>query len=245
MKTTNETRVNELKNQMMANFESMTFDEAMAANADLFKEYEEIKGRRSLAAFVSYCRNRVNASVYGITIKNEANLLSAEPEIVNEPEETPEVQEPEQETTEPVVESEPEEPFIFNLSGIGCFSKDSIQSLIDSENPTVMQFCIIREYFKIESDGEIVRKTNMYVKNDGTGFAKWNDARATANANGMKSMYKHGNFDLSADGFPVGEECATISVMRIRDAFQKFVIDRYGAKTQVVVAECFETDVIA
>lgn len=242
MKTTNETRVNELKNQMKANFESMTFDEAMTANADLFKEYEEIKGKRSLAAFVSYYRTRANATV---AIEDEANLLPAEPETVNEPEETPEVQEPKPETTEPVAESEPEEPFIFNLSGIGCFSKDSIQSLIDSENPTVMQFCIIREYFKIESDGEIVRKTNMYVKNDGTGFAKWNDARATANGNGMKSMYKHGNFDLSADGFPVGEECDTVSVMRIRDAFQKFVIDRYGAKTQVVVAECFETDVIA
>lgn len=234
MKTTIENvNVNEVKNQIKANFESMNFDEAMTANADLFKQYEEIKGKRSLAALVGYYRTKANAT---IAIEDEANLAPVEDEpeqpIENEP--------------EPTAEPEPtnEEPYTFNVSGTGTFSRDNIQSLIDSENPIVNKFCVIREYFKQESDFHTIRNTRMFVQNNGDGYERWNDARATANANGIKSYRKPGNFDLSKDGFPVGEEYCCVSVMRIRDAFQKFLFDREGA-TQILRAESIDIEVVA
>lgn len=233
MKTTNETRVNELKNQIKANFESMNFDEAMTANEDLFKQYEEIKGKRSIAALVGYYRTKANAT---IAIEDEANLVQVDDEqeqpIENEPE--PQV---EQEHTN-------EEPYTFNVSGTGTFSRDNIQSLIDSENPIVNKFCVIMEYFKQESDFHTIRKTRMFVKNNGDGYERWNDARATANANGIKSYRKPGNFDLSHHGFPVGEEYCCVSVMRIRDAFKKFLFDRDG-ETNILCAESIDIEVVA
>lgn len=233
MKTTNETRVNELKNQIKANFESMNFDEAMTANEDIFKQYEEIKGKRSLAALVGYYRTKANAT---IDIEDEANLAQVDDEqehpIENEP--------------EPQVEQEPtnEDTYTFTVSGTGTFSRDNIQSLIDSENPIVNKFCVIMEYFKHESDFHTIRKTRMFVQNNGDGYERWNDARATANANGIKSYRKPGNFDLSHHGFPVGEEYCCVSVMRIRDAFQKFLLDRDG-ETKILRAESIDIEVVA
>ena len=238
MKTTIENvNVNEVKKQIKANFESMNFDEAMTANADLFKQYEEIKGKRSLAALVGYYRTKANAT---IAIEDEANLAPVE----DEPEQTIEnVEEPEV-TQEAEPEPTSEEQYTFNVSGTGTFNRDNIQSLIDSENPIVNKFCVIREYFKQESDTQTIRNTRMFVQNNGDGYERWNDARATANANGIKSYRKPGNFDLSKDGFPVGEEYCCVSVMRIKDAFQKFMFDREGA-TQILRAESIDIEVVA
>ena len=84
----------------------------------------------------------------------------------------------------------------------------------------------------------------MFVQNNGDGYERWNDARATANANGIKSYRKPGNFDLSHHGFPVGEEYCCVSVMRIRDAFQKFLFDREG-ETKILRAESIDIEVVA
>lgn len=234
MKTTIENvNLNELKNQMKANFESMNFDEAMTANADLFKQYEEIKGKRSLAALVGYYRTKANDT---IAIDDEDNIAQVE----DEPEQ-PIEKEPEP-TAEP--EHTSEEQYTFDVSGIGIFSSEGIKYLIDSECPIVNKFCVIREYFKQESDTQTIRNTRMFVQNNGDGYERWNDARATANANGIKSYRKPGNFDLSKDGFPVGEEYCSVSVMRIRDAFQKFLFDREGA-TQILRAESIDIEVVA
>lgn len=235
MKTTN---VNELKNQIKVNFESMAFDEAMSANAELFKEYEEAKGKRSLTALVSYYRSKANATV---AIEPEENLAHAEAES---PE--PETSDPAETPTEEVPTEEPanEEPYFFDVTADGHLSEENIKSLIDSEHSIVNKFCVIREYFKQESDTETIRNTRMFVKNDGDGYERWNDARATANANGIKSYRKPGNFDLSRDGFPVGEEYCCVSVMRIRDAFQKYLFDREGV-TKVAKVESIDIEIVA
>ena len=235
MKTTN---VNDLKNQIKVNFESMAFDEAMSANAELFKEYEEAKGKRSLTALVSYYRSKANATV---AIEPEENLAPAEAES---PE--PETSDPAETPTEEVPTEEPanEEPYFFDVTADGHLSEENIKSLIDSEHSIVNKFCVIREYFKQESDTETVRNTRMFVKNDGDGYERWNDARATANANGIKSYRKPGNFDLSRDGFPVGEEYCCVSVMRIRDAFQKYLFDREGV-TKVAKVESIDIEIVA
>ena len=235
MKTTN---VNELKNQIKVNFESMAFDEAMSANAELFKEYEEAKGKRSLTALVSYYRSKANATV---AIEPEENLAPAEAES---PE--PETSDPAETPTEEVPTEEPanEEPYFFDVTADGHLSEENIKSLIDSEHSIVNKFCVIREYFKQESDTETIRNTRMFVKNDGDGYERWNDARATANANGIKSYRKPGNFDLSRDGFPVGEEYCCVSVMRIRDAFQKYLFDREGV-TKVAKVESIDIEIVA
>ena len=221
--------VNEVKNQIKANFETMNFEEALTANADLFKQYEKIKGRRSLVALVGYYRTKANATV---AIEDEANIAPVE----EEPEQTIENME------EP--EATSEEQYSFDVSGIRLFNRDNIQSLIDSENPIVNKFCVIREFFKQESDFHTIRNTRMFVQKNGDGYERWNDARASANANGIKSYRKPGNFDLSKEGFPVGEEYCCVSVMRIRDAFQKYLFDREGT-TQIHRAESIDNEVVA
>ena len=229
MKTTN---VNEVKNQIKVNFESMTFGAAMSANAELFKEYEEAKGKRSLTSLISYYRSKANVTV---AVEPEENLAPAkpEPETGNEP------------VNETPAEPEAEEPYTFDVSSeLGHISRENIQSLIDCDHSILNKFCVVREYFKQESDFRTIRNTRMFVKNDGDGYERWNDARATANANGIKSYRKPGNFDLSQDGFPVGEEYCSVSVMRIKDAFQKFLFGREGA-TQIARVESIDIEIKA
>jgi hypothetical protein len=243
MKTTN---VNELKTQIKVNFESMAFDEAMSANAELFKEYEEAKGKRSLTALVSYYRTKANATV---AIEPEENLEpvseseAAEPETPAETVEAPTEEKPANEPEQ--TGEQAEEPYTFDVAAeSGHLSEDHIKSLIDSEHSIVNKFCVIREYFKQESDTQTIRNTRMFVKNDGDGYERWNDARATANANGIKSYRKPGNFDLSRDGFPVGEEYCCVSVMRIKDAFGKFLFGREGA-TRLARVESIDIEIMA
>jgi hypothetical protein len=235
--------VNEIKNQIKVNFESMTFEAALSANAELFKEYEEVKGKRSLTALISYYRTKANATV---AIEPEENLEPVnEPEAIEpEPENEP-VDEPEPTNDEAETEPATEEPYTFDVTAeTGHISREHIQSLIDSEHSIINKFCVIREYFKQESDTQTIRNTRMFVKNDGDGYERWNDARATANANGIKSYRKPGNFDLSHDGFPVGEEYCCVSVMRIKDAFQKYLFDREGA-TQIARVESIDIEIMA
>ena len=236
------TKVNEIKNQIKVNFESMAFDEAMSANAELFKEYEEAKGKRSLAALVSYYRSKAKAT---IAIEPEENLAPAEPETIEEPADEIPAEEPVNEpANEQPAGDTPEEPYTFDVTSDGHISVEHIKSLIDSEHSIINKFCVIREYFKQESDTETIRNTRMFVKNDGDGYDRWNDARATANANGIKSYRKPGNFDLSHDGFPVGEEYCCVSVMRIKDAIQKYLFDRDGA-TRIAKVESIDIEIVA
>ena len=141
MKTT---KANEIKNQIKVNFESMTFEAAMSANAELFKEYEEIKGKRSLTSLISYYRSKANA-----TVEPEENL-----EPVNEPEAT-EI---------PVKESESEEAVTLS---IGNISRDWVKSFLEGNQPSKESFCIVREYYfcKAFSRNAIIRYfTNLVSK---------------------------------------------------------------------------------
>lgn len=220
----------------------MPFGAALSANTELFKEYEEIKGKRSLAALVAYYRTKANATV---AIEPEENLEAAEPEVTAEPETINEPKPTTEAESETPAEPAAEEPYSFDVTAeFGRMSRDNIQSLIDSDHSILNKFCVIREYFKQESDTQTIRNTRMFVKNDGDGYERWNDARATANANGIKSYRKPGNFDLSHDGFPVGEEYCCVSVMRIRDAFQKYLFGREGA-TQIARVESIDIEIVA
>ena len=44
------------------------------------------------------------------------------------------------------------------------------------------QFCIVQEYFKQDSDTLQTRSTRMFVKEDGTGYDKYDDGSAAAKA---------------------------------------------------------------
>ena len=134
----------------------------------------------------------------------------------------------------PIEEPAKEEPFKLTIDQ--CFDMDKIVSILtENSQPILKQFCVIHEFFKRVSDTETERYTKMYVKPDGEGWKLYDEGSAAAKTAGLKSYRKLGYFDLSNDGFPVGEEYSQITVMRIGKALDKFFIARKGV-TQVTSA---------
>ena len=115
---------------------------------------------------------------------------------------------------------------------------DFIKQLVTTNVPILNQFCVIREFFKRESDTETIRMTSMFIKSDGTGWKLYDEGSAAGKEAGLKSYRKIGYFDWSNDGFPVGEEYCQITVMRIKKALEKFVLGRTGC-TQVTTVNFF------
>lgn len=210
----------EIKAQIKSIFESENFESATIKSEELFKQLEELKGKRSVSALKASLKKQYQGNV---RIEKEEDL---EPE--------PKVEEP------AVQEQEKEEPFRFDVNQSENFSNESVKSLLAGTDPILMQFCIVREYFKRVSDTETERSTRMFVKSDGSGYEKYDDGSAAAKTAKIQSFRKLGYFENSADGFPVGEEYCQITVMRIKKALEKFVRDRQGI-TRIVKVESVES----
>ena len=209
----------EIKAQIKSIFESENFESATIKSEELFKQLEELKGKRSVSALKASMKKQYQGSV---RIENEEDLEAVET------------------ATEEQQSAETPEPFKFDTTHDGEFVGQWISELLASSDPLLKQFCIVREYFKRVSDTETERSTRMFVKSDGTGYDKYDDGSAAAKIAKLQSFRKLGYFDFSKDGYPVGEEYCQITVMRIQKAIEKFVIDRDGI-TKVVKAESVES----
>ena len=209
----------EIKAQIKSIFESENFESATIKSEELFKQLEELKGKRSVSALKASLKKHYQGDV---RIEKEEDL---------EPVETaPEAEQPAE------VKEEKPEPFKFDVSVEGCFVNQWVEDLIASNDPLLNQFCIVQEYFKQVSDTDTIRTTRMFVKEDGTGWDKYDDGSAAAKAVGLKSFRTLGYFEKSEDGFPVGEEYCQIQVIRIKRTLEKYYINRRGV-TQLGFAE--------
>lgn len=226
-----------IKERVRENFQTMEFTVAMAINEELKAEYIKEYGKRSWASLVrTYkCRAKINDATENVAKDQEVQEQPIEEDVPVEQSEVVEKPAEVNDGKEAVSET-----FTFDTSSnAGRFNNESIQSLIDSKDPILNQFCIVREYFKQESDTETVRNTRMFVKENGEGWPLYDEASAIAKSKELKSGRKLGFFTNSNDGFPVGEEYCQITVMRIKVALERFVIGREGI-TRVNVAESIE-----
>ena len=220
----------EIKAQIKSIFESENFESATIKSEELFKQLEELKGKRSVSALKASLKKQYQGTVR-VEKEEDLELVEPAPDSEQPVEEQPETQEPEVKEV-----AEQPEPFKFNVSTDGKFVQQFIEELIASNDPILNQFCIVREYFKQDSDTLTVRSTRMFVKEDGTGYDKYDDGSAAAKAAGLKSFRTLGYFDKSEDGFPVGEEYCQIQVIRIKRALEKYYISRSGI-TRLASAE--------
>ena len=204
----------EIKAQIKSIFESESFDSAVANTQELFKQLEELKGKKSASALMASLKKKYQNT----RIEKEEDLAPAEPEQPAEAKE------------------EKQEPYKFDVATTGTFSPYWIDELLRSNAPLLNQFCIVQEYFKQSSDTDTVRFTRMFVKSDGTGFDKYDEGSAAAKSAGLKSFRTLGYFDNSEDGFPVGMEYCQIQVIRIKRTLEKYFVNRRGA-TQISCAE--------
>ena len=206
----------EIKAQIKSVFESESFESATAKTEDLFRQLEELRGKKSSSALMASMKRK-----YQQKTQEQAS--------------EPEAKDPAGDQTEKSGEA-----FRFDVGQVGNFSNDAMLSLLHGTDPILMQFCIVREYFKQVSDTETERSTRMFVKSDGTGYEKYDDGSAAAKIAGLTSFRKLGFFDKSEEGMPVGEEYCQITVMRIKKAVEKFVVGRTGV-TRIGKAESVES----
>lgn len=211
----------EIKAQIKSIFESENFESATTKSEELFKQLEELKGKRSVSALKASLKKQYQCNV---RVEKEEDLELVEP--AQETEQPAEVKEEEQKP----------EPFKFDVTVEGRFVSQWVEDLIASNDPLLNQFCIVQEYFKRTSDTDTIRTTRMFVKEDGTGFDKYDEGSAAAKAVGLKSFRTLGYFEKSEDGYPVGEEYCQIQVIRIKRTLEKYYINRRGV-TQLGFAE--------
>lgn len=211
----------EIKAQIKSIFESENFESATTKSEELFKQLEELKGKRSVSALKASLKKQYQGNV---RVEKEEDLELVEP--AQETEQPAEVKEEEQKP----------EPFKFDVTVEGRFVNQWVEDLIASNDPLLNQFCIVQEYFKRTSDTDTIRTTRMFVKEDGTGFDKYDEGSAAAKAVGLKSFRTLGYFEKSEDGYPVGEEYCQIQVIRIKRTLEKYYINRRGV-TQLGFAE--------
>lgn len=211
----------EIKAQIKSIFESENFESATTKSEELFKQLEELKGKRSVSALKASLKKQYQGNV---RVEKEEDLELVEP--AQETEQPAEVKEEEQKP----------EPFKFDVTTVGEFVSQWVEDLIACNDPLLNQFCIVQEYFKQDSDTLQTRSTRMFVKEDGTGYDKYDDGSAAAKAAGLKSFRTLGYFDKSEDGLPVGEEYCQIQVIRIKRALEKYYINRRGI-TRINCAE--------
>lgn len=205
----------EIKAQIKSIFESESFDSAVANTQELFKQLEELKGKKSASAMMASLKKKYQNT----RIEKEEDLEPA-----------PEIEQPAE------AKEEKPEPFKFDVTVEGRFVNQWVEDLLASNDTLLNQFCIVQEYFKRTSDTDTIRTTRMFVKEDGTGWEKYDEGSAAAKAVGLKSFRTLGYFENSEDGFPVGEEYCQIQVIRIKRTLEKYYINRRGV-TQLGFAE--------
>ena len=232
-----------IRQQVKENFQTMEFTKAMKVNNELKAEYIRVCGQRSWTSLVNayYRKSMQPAKEIEEQPVTEETTVIEEP-VIERPEveesETQEQPEVEEQPTEGVENEAPANMDEVRFSPNEILDYQFIKQLVTTNAPILNQFCVIQEFFKRESDTETIRLTSMFVKSDGTGWKLYDEGSAAGKEAGLKSYRKLGYFDLSNDGFPVGEEYCQITVMRIKKALEKFVLNRTGV-TQVTRVNVF------
>lgn len=199
----------DLKAAIKANFENNEFATAMELNKDLFQEYENVAGKRSLMSLISYYRKK-------------AEEVEATEEVSITPEEAGSMEETLGIPAEEQKEEEPEFHFGCNEERDAVIDPSEIEKLLEGDNKVLSRYCIVREYFKLESDTEYSIRTSMFVKPDGYAYKSFAEAVYALGGKKGKTIRVAGSFWKSNCGLPVGEEITKWTVFKVGDALRQF-----------------------
>lgn len=207
----------DLKAAIKANFENNEFATAMELNKDLFQEYENVAGKRSLTALVGHYRKKAGATE---VVEPEENLVPVE-EVTITNEEVGKVEDilP---VEEPKEEDEPEYQFDCNEELDAIIDVDEISELLEKGNKALNRYCIVKEYFNQVSDTERKISTTMLVKSDGFGWESFIEVVKALGGKKGKTIRTAGSFWKSGCGLPVGEEITKWTVFKVGDALRQF-----------------------
>lgn len=216
----------DLKAAIKANFENNEFATAMELNKDLFQEYENVAGKRSLTALVSFYRKKAGTTE---SIEQEENLTPVE-----EVEKVEEVTAEEPQKEEKI--EEPEYQFDCNEELDAVIDVDEIRELLDKGNKALNRYCIVKEYFKQVSDTERKISTTMLVKADGFGWETFGEVVKALGGKKGKTERVAGSFWKSGCGLPVGEEIKKWTVFKVGDALRQFAFRQNASAITCVTA---------
>lgn len=207
----------DLKAAIKANFENNEFATAMELNKDLFQEYENVAGKRSLTALVGHYRKKAGATE--VVEAEESPAPVEEVTITNE--EVGKVEDilP---VEEPKEEEEPEYQFDCNEELDAIIDVDEISELLEKGNKALNRYCIVKEYFNQVSDTERKISTTMLVKSDGFGWESFGEVVKALGGKKGKTVRVAGSFWKSSCGRPVGEEITKWTVFKVGDALRQF-----------------------
>lgn len=207
----------DLKAAIKANFENNEFAKAMELNKDLFQEYENVAGKRSLKALVGHYRKKT----VSVDVVEAEESLSPVEDVTITNEEVGNVEDvlP---ADEPKEEDEPEYQFDCNEEFDAIIDVDEISNLLEKGNKALNRYCIVKEYFNQVSDTERKISTTMLVKSDGFGWESFGDVVKALGGKKGKTIRTSGSFWKSGCGLPVGEEITKWTVFKVGDALRQF-----------------------
>lgn len=222
----------DLKAAIKANFENNEFVTAMELNKEMLQEYENVAGKRSLAALVGHYRKKA-----GVTeaIEEEDNFAPTE-EITITNEEVGKVEDT-LPAEEPKEVEEPEYQFDCNEEQDAIIDVEEIKELLEKGNKALNRYCIVREYFNQVSDTERRISTTMFVNSDGFGWKTFGGVVKALGGKKGKTVRVAGSFWKSAYGIPVGEEITKWTVFKVGDALRQFAF-RTNASA-ITIVSCF------
>ena len=205
----------DLKAAIKANFENNEFATAMELNKDLFQEYENVAGKRSLTALIGHYRKKAGATE---VVEAEENLAPVEEvtitnEEVGKVEDTLPVEEPKE---------EPEYQFDCNEELDAIIDVNEISELLEKGNKALNRYCIVKEFFAQVSDTEQKISTTMFVKPDGLGWKSFTEVCQRLGGKKETTERKAGSFWKSKCGLPVGEEITKKTIWKVGDALREF-----------------------
>ena len=193
----------DLKAAITKNFVENDFETAMELNKDLFQEYENVAGKRSLSSLIAFYRKKSSEEPEEIITQEDVATIEDVPAATVEAKEE---------------EEEPEYQFVLGET----LDTAAIGEMMEKGNKALNRYCIVKEEFKQVSDSEQFIKTSMMVKEDGFG---WKSFEAATNVlGGKKGITKRtiGSFWRSECGLPVGEEITKSTIYKIGEALRKF-----------------------
>ena len=207
----------DLKAAIKANFENNEFATAMELNKDLFHEYENVAGKRSLTALVGHYRKKAGAT----EVVEAEEILAPVEEVTITVEEGGNVEDilPVEEHKE---EDDPEYQFDCNEEQDAIINVGEISELLEKGNKALKRYCIVKEYFNQVSDKERKISTTMLIKSDGFGWESFGDVVKALGGKKGKTIRTAGSFWKSVCGLPVGEEITKWTVFKVGDALRQF-----------------------
>lgn len=207
----------DLKAAIKVNFENNEFETAMELNKDLFQEYENVAGKRSITALVGHYRKKAGAAE---VVEAEESLATVD-EVTITNEEVGKVEDilPVEEHKE---DDEPEYQFECNEEQDAIINVDEISELLEKGNKALKRYCIVKEYFNQVSDTERKISTTMLIKSDGFGWESFGNVVKALGGKKGKTIRTAGSFWKSGCGLPVGEEITKWTVFKVGDALRQF-----------------------